>query len=172
MNNRLSVIIIAVVIFLTVSFTPIVPLMLQHYGISDIFIIRTVIGLLTLAAGWMFAGAIINSEKEREGTVHFRLILLIVGVAIVLLAWYTDLSKWVSDFTGTTKYLQETNPVLIDVGHRIWVSLLTLIGVILIKFGVYWQEEVEMVESKKGKKEKNKKGRSQVLDQIDDYGEK
>ena len=108
-----------------------------------------------------------REPKERDGSIHFRIIPMLAGVAIVLLAWYTDLPKYLADWTGTTNYFKDTAEALVPVAVRLWVSILTWIGVLVAKFGVYWQEEVEMVESKKGKKKK----RSDVLDQIDEMDE-
>ena len=165
MNGRLFTIITAMVVFLVVAFTPIVPLMLSHYGYGNELFARTVIGLLTLAAGYAFAVALLNREKkERDGSMHLRIIPLLAGVAVVLLAWYTDLPKYLADWTGTTKYLADTSGALVPMAVRLWVSILTWMGVLVAKFGIYWQEEVEMVEGKKEKKRK----KSEVLDQIDE----
>jgi hypothetical protein len=168
MNGRLFTIIVAMIVFLVVAFTPIVPLMLTHYGYGNELIARTVIGLLTLGAGYAFAVALLNREpKERDGSIHFRIIPMLAGIAVVLLAWYTDLPKYLADWTGTANYFKDTAEALVPVAVRLWVSILTWIGVIVAKFGIYWQEEVEMVEAKSTKKKK----RSEVLDQIDEMDE-
>ena len=168
MNGRIFTIITAMVVFLVVAFTPIVPLMLSNYGIEDILIIKTIIGVLTLAAGYVFASALFNREdKEKKGVLHLRLIPLIIGVIIIATSWYTGLPEWIADTTGTNAAMENGGAEeLITVGVRIWTSVLTLGGITLIRFGIYRKEEIQMVEPKKDG------DRSPVIESIERMREK
>ena len=164
MRGRLFTIVVAMVVFLLVAFTPIVSLMLQYYGVTDAFLVKTVIGLLTLGCGYFFVSAILNRDKKpKEGERAYRVIPLLIGAALIMLAWYTDLPSWLAEITGTNHYLATEVKELVPIGTRIWVSVLTLLGIVLIKVGFYRTKE----EDQKGKKTK-KIGKGKRQEEDDD----
>ena len=173
MNGRFFTIVVAMIVFLLVAFTPIVSLMLTNYGVTDAFVVKTFIGLITLGCGYFFVTALLNREKKiKEGRLAYRIVPMIAGVALIMLAWYTDLPSWISDATGTNGYLAGSVQELVPVGTRIWVSIFTFLGVLLIKIGIYRKtEEIEA----KGKKKKIGKGKTeddeQLYDTISDMGD-
>lgn len=161
MQGRFFTLITAMVVFLIVAFTPIVSIMLEHYGITDIFIHKTVIGLIVLAAGWSFIRALLNKEPvKKDGKLKLKPLFIIAGVALVAICWYTDLPQILAEYTGTTSFFEEQTSL--PVGVRLWTSLITLIGVLLIKLGIYHQKEVYVLNQMK--KEEN--GGSQIYENI------
>ena len=163
-GSRIFTIATAMVVFLAVAFTPLVPLMLEYYGETNIYIAKTIVGLLTLGAGFAFASALLNKEpKPKEGRLNIKVVPIVAGAAIVAIAWYTDLPQWIADWTGTTSIIGEAYNDLISAGVRIWTSVLTLIGVFIIKLGIRRKKEVYVKEPKKGE-------RSQLLDNIQMMG--
>ena len=172
MNGRIFAIITSMIVFLLVAFTPIVSLMLTHYGVTDAFAIKTVIGLLTLACGYFFVSALLNREREpKEGERGYRLVPLFVGLAIIMITWYTDLPLWLADWSGVNHYLAGGAKELVPIGTRIWVSILTLIGILLIKLGFYRTKEEDAGRGKKKKIGKRQSDEDDGLyDTISDMG--
>jgi hypothetical protein len=164
MQGRFFTLITAMVVFLIVAFTPIVSIFLEYYGITDIFIHKTAIGLIVLGAGWTFGKALLNREPaKKEGKLKFKPILIIIGIALVAICWYTELPQLIAEYTGTTSFLDEQTSL--PVGVRLWTSLITLIGVFLIKLGIYHQKEVYVMNpTSSGKKEE--KGNSQIYENV------
>lgn len=154
MHGRFFTLITAMVVFLIVAFTPIVSLFLEFYGITDIFIHKTAIGIIVLGSGWTFGRALLNKEpKKKEGKLKLKPIFIIIGVALIAICWYTELPQILAEYTGTTSFFEEQTTL--PVGVRLWTSFITLIGVLLIKLGVYHQKEVYVMNQTKGKKEEN-----------------
>jgi hypothetical protein len=144
--------------------------MLGHYGINDAFIIKTVIGLLTLCCGYFFVSALLNREKKpKEGVRSLRMVPLLIGAGLILITWYTDLPAYVSSLTGTDRFLAGNLKELVPIGTRIWVTVLTLSGVLLIKLGFY-REDISKKEKKRNKKGKGEEDDSKLYDTIDEMG--
>jgi amino acid transporter len=151
MQGRIFTLITAMVVFLVVAFTPIVPLMLGYYGIDNIFIVKTCIGIIVLGAGWMFGTALFNKDdiKKKEGKLKYKPFMILVGIALIALSWYTSVPEMLSEYTGTSEIVQEN--IILPVGIRIWTSILSLIGIIFIKLGIYRQKEVFVMNPKEEK---------------------
>jgi amino acid transporter len=165
MQGRFFTLITAMVVFLIVAFTPIVPVMLHYYGIQDIWVAKTCIGLITLVAGITFVKALLNREKQnKDGKFQFKLIFVIIGCAVILVSWYTILPEYLADLTGTSQFIGENNEEFLPVGIRVWTSLLTLMGVLIIKLGIERQTEVYVKEPKEKKKKKSDP--SQAMQQV------
>lgn len=164
MQGRFFTLITAMVVFLIVAFTPIVSIFLEYYGITDIFIHKTVIGLIVLGAGWSFGKALLNKEPvKKEGKLKVKPLLIIIGIALIAVCWYTELPQLIAEYTGTTSFLEEQTSL--PVGVRLWTSLITLIGVFLIKLGIHRQKEVYVMNpATPGKKEE--KGYSQIYENL------
>ena len=156
MQGRVFTLITAMVVFLVVAFTPIVSLMLEYYNITDIFIHKTAVGLIVLGAGWIFGKALFNKEdQKKEGKLKYKPILIIAGVALIAICWYTELPQMLADYTGTTSLFDDTTSL--PIGVRLWTSLISLIGILLIKFGIYHQKEVYVMNPQKREEGGNNK---------------
>ena len=155
MQGKIFTLITAMVVFLVVAFTPIVSLMLEHYGITDIFIHKTAIGLIILATGLVFGKTLFNKEdKKKEGKLRYKPIMIAAGTILIGICWYTDLPQMIAEYTGTIELFEETTSL--PVGVRLWTSLITLIGVLLIKFGIYRQKEVYVMNPQQKEEGRNK----------------
>jgi amino acid transporter len=163
MHGRFFTLITAMVVFLIVAFTPIVSIFLEFYGITEIFIHKTVVGLIVLASGWTFGKALLNREpKRKEGKLKLKPIFIIIGIVLIAICWYTELPTMIAEATGTNSLLEEQTTL--PVGVRLWTSLITLVGVFLIKLGIYHQKEVYVMNNKSSKKEEN--GKSQIYNEL------
>jgi hypothetical protein len=142
MNEKNVIGIIGLIGFAIITFTPVIPLMLNNYGIDNIIYIKAVIGMLSLACGYAIAyGFLFKSDKppsSKEGKLKVNLILMIIGLILITLAWISNLPQMLADFSG----LGETFDFGDDLGMpgglgvRIFTSLLTVIGVLLIKLSM------------------------------------
>jgi O-antigen/teichoic acid export membrane protein len=166
MQGRFFTLITAMVVFLVIAFTPIVPVMLHYYGNDNVWLAKTLIGLITLGAGMTFAKALFNKEEQKkEGKLRIKLVPIIAGAVVIALSWYTGLPEMLADWTGTSQAIEENAAEFVTVGIRLWTSVLTIIGVFLIRFGFTRQKEVYVKEPKK-----KENGESQTMQQIQAWG--
>lgn len=145
-NERLIIASICAAGFLIVAFTPIVPIMLKTYDITNIYIIKATIGLLTLTCGWGVIWSLFRKENEvktrKEGKLRFRPVLMVAGILLIGVAWFTDVPLWLSDWTGlSTTFSYNGETLNGGVGLRIWTSVLTGIGIVCLRFSTYREKQ-------------------------------
>jgi len=89
-NERILVAMISAASFLIIAFTPIVPLFLYYYDINNVYIIKAVIGLLSLLCGYGIIWGLFKKEGEikqkKEGKIRIKPILAIAGIIIICIA--------------------------------------------------------------------------------------
>ena len=164
MQGRFFTLLTAMVVFLVVAFTPVVPVMLHYYGIDNVWAAKTLIGLITLGAGLSFAKAVFNKEdQKKEGKLRIKLVPVIIGGILIAVSWYTGLPELLAEWTGTSEVIEENAAEFVTVGIRLWTSLLTMLGVFIIRFGISRQKEVYV---KEPKDKKNNAEQSQTMQQI------
>lgn len=145
-DNGLIIAIIAAAGFCVVAFTPAVPLLLNTYDINNMYIIKATIGILSLVCGYGVVWSLFkkedNDKPKREGAFHLRPIFLFAGVIIIIIAWFTDVSLWMADWSGLSNTFTYNNETLQGgIGTRIFVSAFTGLGVLLIRFSTYRDKE-------------------------------
>ena len=164
MQGRFFTLLTAMVVFLVVAFTPVVPVMLHYYNIENMWIAKTLIGLITLGAGLTFSKALFNKEEQKkEGKLRIKLLPVIIGCVLIALSWYTGLAELLADWTGTNQVIEENAAEFVTVGIRLWTSVLTILGVFIIRFGFSRQKEVYV---KDPKEKKNGTEDSEAMRQI------
>jgi len=147
MNDRNVIGAVSAVGFLLVAFTPVIPLLLHNYDVTNEYLIKASVGMASLVCGygvlWGFFKSDNKIPKSKEGKVRIRLIFVFLGIICICLAWFTNLPNYLSDETGLDQTFEsEGVTVYGGIGTRIFVSLITGIGVILIKFAVYREKHV------------------------------
>jgi putative Mn2+ efflux pump MntP len=143
MDERNIIAVISLVSFAIVAFTPIVPVMLHHYGMDNIYVIKATIGFLTLLCGmgfvWGFFKKRGEEKKKKEGKLRFRPALIIAGVIVISLAWFTGLPLWLANVSGleTTFDFGTDTGLEGGIGTRLFTSGMTAVGVLLLKFSTF-----------------------------------
>lgn len=142
MAERNIVAVVSVVGFVIVAFTPIVPLLLDSYGINNIYAVKAAIGLISLLCSYGLFWSLFRQSGEKktkkDGKLHMRPIFLIAGIAVICIAWFTDVPLWISGWTGLNNIYTFQNEVMEGgLGTRLMVSLLTAAGVLLIRFSTF-----------------------------------
>lgn len=143
MEERNWIFIISAISFCIIAFTPTVPVMLNHYDMNNIYVIKATIGVLTLLCGWGMLWGFIKDRKEekpkKEGKLRIRPLFIIIGIIIIALSWFTALPLWLSNATGleTTFDFGADTGLEGGIGTRLFTSGLTAIGVLFIKFSTF-----------------------------------
>ena len=145
-DNGLIIAIIAAAGFCVVAFTPAVPLLLNTYEVNNTYIVKAVIGILSLVCGYGVVWSLFkkedNTKPKREGAFHLRPVFLFIGVIVIIVAWFTDVSLWLSDWSGLSQTFDYGGETLNGgIGTRIWVSFFTGLGVLFIRFSMYRDKE-------------------------------
>jgi len=142
MDERNIIALISGIAFLFIAFTPVVPVMLNHYGMNNIFLVKAVIGMLTLVCGWGMMWGFFKKQGEektkKDGKIRVKPVFLFIGVLIISLSWFTGLPSWLSNISGleTTFDFGTDTGLEGGIGTRIFTSLLTAVGVLFIKFSL------------------------------------
>lgn len=148
MNEKNVIGILGVIGFLIISFTPVIPLMLHNYGIDNVVAIKALVGIFSLICGYAVLYGFFKKEREdtskREGKLKIRFVLLIVGVLIIILAWFSNIPVWLSNLTGLGETFDFGGETSINggIGVRIFTSMLTAIGILLCKFSFKREKQV------------------------------
>ena len=67
---------------------------------------------------------------------------LIAGIAVICIAWFTDVPLWLSNWSGLNEVFVFSNDIMEGgFGMRIFLSLFTAIGVLLIKYSTFRDKE-------------------------------
>lgn len=147
MNPKIVVGLTGIIMFAIVSFTPVVPVTLHYYNIDNIFIIKAAIGMLCLLAGYIAIWGFFKSDKAKQkksGKLHSRPLMLIVGVIIIALSWFTAVPMHLADLTGLSQTFEFGDDTLTGgIGTRIFTSALTAFGVLMIRFGFYRDQTIQ-----------------------------
>jgi len=148
MNDRNIIGIVGIVGFAVIALTPIVPIMFQNYAVDNIYIIKAAIGFFSLMCGYAVIYGFFKKESpfptKKEGKLRLMPIFMIAGVAIIALAWFSNLPQICSDYTGLAKtfsYGGETG-LQGGIGVRVFTSILTAVGVLLCRFSFRREKRV------------------------------
>jgi len=158
MQERNIIAIICLVFLLIVAFTPFVPIMLESMGYNNIYVERACVGVLSLTCSWGFIWAVFKKDDiikpKKEGKLHMAPIFLITGAALVVVAWFTDLPLWITQWTGTDSIVEFSNEVMTGgLMHRVFTSLLTSAGVLLIRYKAFYREDNVVAEKSLAERE-------------------
>jgi len=133
--------VVGLIIILIIAFTPIIAWFVTSLGLNSEdwgkYVIRGLTGVITyIAAVYAISGLREPKQKvEKEGKVTVHYYMLIAGIAIIAVAWFTDISEllittfglqWEFEIGGTV-YANTSIPA------RLFTSLFTFLGALLIK---------------------------------------
>lgn len=146
MKDSFIISIIGVIGFLLVAFTSIVPVTLNSYEITNVFIVKATVGFLSLICGYMVVWGLFHSEHKvkqpREGKLRLRPLFLVVGIFLICVAWFTNIPLFIAEFTGLSNTFDYGGELLQGgIGTRIFVSIFTGFGVLFIRFAWYRRKE-------------------------------
>ena len=146
MDERVIIALISAVGFVIIALTPIVPLMLHTYDVDNIYITKAIIGILSLICGYGVVFGLFKKKDQikqpKEGKLRIKPILLLVGIGIICLSWFTDIPMWCADWSGLSNTFTYNGDLLNGgIGTRIWVSIFTALGVLLIKLSIKRDDE-------------------------------
>jgi cytochrome bd-type quinol oxidase subunit 1 len=132
--------------FLIVAFTPIVPLLLHTYDIDNEYVIKAIIGVISLICGYGMIWGLYKKENQvkekKEGKMHVRIITLLIGITIIALAWFTDLPLMVAEYTGLSDTFTHDGETLKGgLGLRLFTTVFTATGVFMVKYSFYRRKE-------------------------------
>ncbi len=148
MNERFLISAIGALGFVLVSLTSVVPVTLHHYGVENIFIVKASIGFLSLICGYAIVWGLFYKEgrvkPQREGKLRIRPLLLIIGILLICTAWFSTIPLLLSDASGLSSTFEYGEELLQGgLGTRIFVSLFTATGVLLVRFSFYRKKSIE-----------------------------
>lgn len=158
MQERNIIAIICIVFLLVVAFTPFVPVMLETFGYNNIYVERACVGGLSLLCSWGFIWAVFRKDDiikpKKEGKLHLKPGFLVAGAALVAIAWFTDLPLWIAQWTGTDTIVEFSNEVMTGgLMHRVFTSMLTASGVLLIRYKSFYREDNIVAEKSPAERE-------------------
>ena len=141
MSDRTIVGFISVAGFVLVAVTPVIPLLLHNYDLDNTYLTKAIVGIVTLICGYGILWGFLKKEnkmpKSKEGRLQLHMILLIIGVVAIGLAWFTNLPNWLAVNSGLSETFESNGEIIYGgLGTRIFVSAITAIGVICLKFSI------------------------------------
>ena len=142
MNDRVMIGFLGIMGFCVIAITPIIPLMCSSYGIDNIFMIKALIGLLSLVCGYAIVYGFFKREslapKTKEGELTIRWILMLIGIGIVILAWFSNLPQMLAEYAGLASTFDygESTGLQGSIGVRLFTSALTAAGIILCRISI------------------------------------
>jgi len=122
--------------------------MLHNYGIDSIFVIKAIIGILSLICGWGVIYGFFKKEQQfkppKEGRIRIRVVMLLIGIGIVGLAWFSHLPLMLADWTGLSNTFDFGGETGLQggIGTRIFTSILTALGIIICRFSIKREKQV------------------------------
>lgn len=147
MRERLLIALVCFVLFLVFAITPVIPILLDSYGINNTFADRAAVGIVTLLCSVGFAWSLFSDpenkkEKNKDGKMHLRLYLVLIGFGLILIAWFTNIPLWLSDMLGMNNIFTFSNEVMEGgLGTRLMTSVFTSVGVICFRFSTFRDKE-------------------------------
>jgi len=142
MNDRVMIGFLGIMGFCVIAITPIIPLMCSSYGIDNIFMIKALIGLLSLVCGYAIVYGFFKREslapKTKEGKLTIRWILMLIGIGIVILAWFSNLPQMLAEYAGLASTFDYGESIGLQggIGVRLFTSALTAAGIILCRISI------------------------------------
>ena len=148
MNEKNLIGILGCIGFLIISFTPVIPLMLHHYGIESMIAVKAFVGIFSLVCGYAIIYGFFKKERpdgsKKEGKIRIRMIMMMIGIIIILLAWFSNIPVWLSNISGlgeTFDFGGETG-ISGGIGVRIFTSILTAVGILICRFSIKREKQV------------------------------
>ncbi len=147
MRERLLIAGVCLLFFLIFAITPVIPILLESYDITNTFAVRAAVGIATLLCSVGFAWSLFSdpekkNEKNKDGKLHLRLPLVIIGLALILIAWFTNIPLWLSEMSGLDNMFEFGNEIMEGgLGTRLMTSVFTSIGVICFRFSTFREKD-------------------------------
>ena len=139
---------VCAILFVIFAFTPVIPLLLDTYEIDNTFADRAAVGLATLLCSIGFAWSVFSNpekraqKKQMEGKTHIKMYLIFIGIALIAIAWFTNIPLWLSEMTGLDTIFTYSNDTMEGgVGTRVMTSVFTGIGVLCFRFSTFKEKD-------------------------------
>jgi hypothetical protein len=145
---------VGIIIIIIVSFTPIIAWMVTSGGLNvepyGRFVIRIVVGVITYVSAVYAISGLKDPEKKKpkEGKLTINYYLVFIGIFIIFVAWFTDISEWIVSTSGLTLdyELGGSEYANTSIPARLIVSGFTFLGAYLIKKSSKREPEVYIKE--------------------------